>query len=190
MFIIKLRGINFMVKCPRCGYENASSSTYCDNCYYLLTAKNQSAVNKSKKRKRWNISFARKVVLILGIIVVALLIFTLVQNSTQKAHSDTLNVIYDDGSQHQSASYPFKAVIKCDGDWSAKMGNPGYLVEKYGSGSRSFSLDCAAWDDVEIDAQKDSGEGQLQVQLLRNGKVVAENSTTNGTNSVTLFFDS
>ena len=179
-----------MVKCPRCGYENESSSNYCDNCYYPLSAKDQSTINKSKKRKRWNIGFARKVVLILGLIVVALLLFTLVQNGTEKAHNDTLNVIYDNGSQHQPASYPYKAVIKCDGDWSAKMGNPGYLVEKSGSGSRTISLDCASWDDVEIDAQKDSGEGQLQVQLLRNGEVVAENSTTNGSNSVILYYDS
>lgn len=179
-----------MVKCPRCGYENPSSARYCDNCYYLLSAKNQDTIYNTKKRKRWNIGLGRKIVIILGLIVIALLLFSLVHNNSQPDKNDTLNVIYDEGSQHQSASYPFKAVIKCDGDWSAKMGNPGYLVEKSGSGSGTFSLDCAAWDDVEIDAQKDSGEGQLQVQLLRNGKVVAENSTANGSNSVTLFFDS
>ena len=26
-----------MVKCPRCGYENSATATYCDNCAYLLT---------------------------------------------------------------------------------------------------------------------------------------------------------
>jgi hypothetical protein len=179
-----------MVKCPRCGYENASSSKFCDNCYYPLSAKNQSTIDKSKKRKRWNIGFGRKLVIVLGIIVIALLLFSLVHNNSQPSQNDTLNVIYDDGSQHQSASYPFKVLIKSDGDWSAKMGNPGYLVEKSGTGSRSVSLDCASWDDVQIDAQKDSGEGELQIQLLKDGEVVAENSTTNGSSSVNLYYDS
>ena len=178
-----------MVKCPRCGYENASSSVYCHNCSYLLSESNASTINNSKKR-RWNIGIAKKIVIILGLIVIALLLFSFVHNNSQPSQNDTLNVIYDDGSHHQSSTYPFKAVIKYDGTWYAKMGNPNYLVEKSSSGTRSFSLDCAAWDDVKIEAQKYYGDGELQIQLLRNGKVVAENSTTDGSESVSLYFDS
>ncbi len=179
-----------MVKCPRCGYENASSSTYCVNCMYVLSQDNRATINKSKSSKRWDMNMARKIIILLGLIVIILLLFSFVNNNSQPSDNETLNVFYDDGSQHQSSSYPFKAVIKYNGDWTAKMGNPNYLVEKSSSGTRSFSLDCAAWDDVEIDAQKAGGEGELQIQLLRNGKVVAENSTTNGTESVSLYFDS
>ena len=25
-----------MVKCPRCGHDNLSSTTYCENCSYIL----------------------------------------------------------------------------------------------------------------------------------------------------------
>ena len=126
----------------------------------------------------------------MGIIVIALLLFSFIYNNSQPTHNDTLNVIYDDGSQHQSSTYPFKAVIKYDGNWYAKMGNPNYLVEKSGSGEKTYYLDCAAWDDVRIQAQRYGGTGELQIQLLRNGKVVAENSTTDGTDSVSIFFDS
>ena len=126
----------------------------------------------------------------MGLIVIALLLFSFVNNNSQPSHNDTLNVIYDDGSHHQSSTYPFKAVVKYDGTWYAKMGNPNYLVEKSSSGTRSYSLDCAAWDDVKIEAQKYSGDGELQIQLLRNGKVVAENSTIDGSESVSLYFDS
>ena len=70
------------------------------------------------------------------------------------------------------------------------MGDPNYLFEKSGSGTNTISLDCAAWDDVEVEAQKYGGEGELTIQILRNGKVVAENSTTDGSESVTLFYDS
>lgn len=179
-----------MVKCPRCGYENASSSVYCDNCAYLLSEKNIARIDDGRKPGRWNVGMAKKIVIVLGIIVIALLLFSMVYNNSQPSHNDTLNVIYDEGSQQQSSNYPFKAVIKYDGNWYAKVGNPNYPVEKSGSGTKSFSLDCAAWDDVEISAQKYGGDGELTIQLLRNGKVVAENSTTNGSGSVSIYFDS
>ena len=178
-----------MVKCPRCGYENASSSVYCDNCAYLLSENNSARIN-GKKPGRWNIGIAKKIVIVLGLIIIVLLLFSFVYNNSQPTHNDTLNVIYDDGSHHQSSTYPFKAIIKGSGNWYAEMGNPDYLVSKLSSGTRTFSLDCAAWDDVEINAQKYSGEGELTIQLLRNGKVVAENSTTNGSGSVSIYFDS
>lgn len=179
-----------MVKCPRCGFENATSSIYCDNCGYILTTRTGNNNSNSRRRKGWNVGIAKKIVIVLGIVVVALLLFSFVYNNSQPAHNDTLNVIYDDGTQHQSSTYPFKAVIKYDGSWYAKMGNPYYLVEKSGTGTGTFTLDCAAWDDVKIQAQKYGGDGELQIQLLRNGKVVAENSTTDGSESVSLFYDS
>ena len=177
-----------MVKCPRCGYENATSSMYCDNCGYILTS--SSNKTKSNNRKSWNVGIAKKIVIVLGIIVISLLLFSFIYSNSQPSHNDTLNVIYDDGSHHQSSTYPFKALIKYDGNWYAKMGNPNYLVEKAGSGTRTYSLDCAAWDDVKIEAERYGGTGELQIQLLRNGKVVAENSTTDGTDSVSIYFDS
>ncbi len=179
-----------MVKCPRCGYENASSSVYCDNCAYLLSEKNSARVDNGRKPGRWNVGMAKKIVIVLGIIVIALLLFSFMYNNSQPSQNDSLNVIYDDGSHHQSSTYPFKVIIKCDGNWHAQMGNPDYLVDKSDSGTKSYSLDCAAWDDVEITAEKYSGEGELTIQLLRNGKVVAENSTTDGSDSVSIYFDS
>lgn len=179
-----------MVKCPRCGYENASSSVYCDNCAYLLSKPLSKKANNPSKTKGWSVGLGKKIIIVLGIIVVALLLFSFVYNNSQPSNDESLNVIYDDGSQYQSSTYPYKAVISYEGNWFAKMGDPNYLVEKSGSGTSTISLDCAAWDDVEIDAQKYGGEGELKIQILRNGKVVAENSTTNGSESVTLFYDS
>lgn len=167
-----------MVKCPRCGYENATSSVYCDNCAYLLARKDYRTGN-TKKQRPWSVGIAKKIVIVLGIIIIAFLLFSFAFNNSQPSNNDSLNVIYDDGSHHPSSTYPFKAVIKSDGNWFAKMGDPNYLVEKTGSGDNTFLLDCASWDDVEITAEKNSGEN-LTIQLLRNGKVVAENSTTGG----------
>lgn len=174
-----------MVRCPRCGYENATSSLYCDNCAYPLKSKSSYQLTSSRKRKPWSVGIAKKIVIVLGIIIIAFLLFSFAFNNSQPSNNDTLNVIYDDGTQHQSSTYPFKAVIKSDGNWYIKMGDPKYSVEKTGSGDNSFLLDCAAWDDVEITAEKYSGEN-LTVQLLMNGKVVAENSTTNGHSGVSI----
>lgn len=178
-----------MVKCPRCGYENATSSIYCDNCGYIITQGGNKSTN-AKGRKGWNVGIAKKIVIVLGIIVIALLLFSFINNNSQPSNNDTLNVISDDGSHHQSSTYPFKVVIKYEGNWYAKMGNPDYLVERSSSGTRTYALDCAAWDDVKIEAQKYGGDGELQIQLLRNGQVVAENSTTDGSDSVSIYFDS
>lgn len=179
-----------MVKCPRCGYENSSSSVYCDNCAFLLSDLRGKKIKNTKRTKSWNVGLGKKIIIVLGIVVIAFLLFSFVYNNSQPSNDESLNVIYDDGSHHQSSSYPFKAVISYEGSWFAKMGDPDYLIEKSGSGTDTISLDCAAWDDVEIDAQKYGGEGELKIQILRNGKVVAENSTTNGSESVKLFYDS
>ena len=180
-----------MVRCPRCGYENATSSQYCDNCAYPLSNRNSKPINKSKRDRKWGMGVAKKVVIVLGIIVIAFLLFSFAYNNSQPSKDESLNIIADDGSQHQSSSYPFKAVIKYNGNWYAKMGDPNYLIEKTGNGDNTFALDCAAWDDVHIEAEKYGGEGELTIQILRNGKVVAENSTTNGNgSSVSLKYDS
>ena len=176
-----------MVKCPRCGYENATSSTYCHNCHYLLSDKN---MKNTGRHRGWSIGMAKKIVIVLGIIIIAFLLFSFAYNNSQPSSNEALNIVSDDGSQHQSSSYPFKAVIKYNGNWYAKMGDPNYLIEKTGTGTSSYTLDCAAWDDVEISAEKYGGEGELTIQLLRNGKVVAENSTTDGYGDVSIKYDS
>lgn len=168
-----------MVKCPRCGCENSSSAVYCDNCAYLLSDSDGKRINNVKRESSWNMGFGKKIVIVFGIIVIAFLLFSFVYNNTQPSNQESLNVITDDGSHMQTSSYPYEAKIEYEGSWFAEMGDPNYLVKETGYGSNSFTLDCAAWERICLDVQKqDYGEGALKVQLLRNGEVVAENSTT------------
>ena len=168
-----------MVKCPRCGYENSSSAVYCNNCTYLLSDADGKVIKYTKRESSWNIGIAKKIVIVLGIIIVAFLLFSFIYNSSQPTPQESLNIVGDDGSHHQTASYPYTAVIKYEGSWYAQMGDPNYLVEEVGYGTNYYTLDCAAWENVDVDVQKqDYGEGELKVQLLRSGKVVAENTTT------------
>ena len=55
----------------------------------------------------------------------------------------------------------------------------------------SYRLECAAWEHIYINVQKqDYGEGELKVQLLKSGKVVAENSTTEPNAGVVINYNS
>ena len=179
-----------MVKCPRCGYENSNSSMYCENCAYLLTDQHGNRTNNNKRTSSWNIGIAKKIVIILGILVIGMLLFSFIYNNSQPSNQDSLNVITDDGSLNHSSSYPFVAVITYEGDWSAQMGDPNYLLSKSGYGNQSYSLDCAPWEKVTIMAQKtDYGEGTLTIKLLRNGEVVAENSTTDPAGKLVIHYN-
>ncbi|MBR2557439.1 MAG: zinc ribbon domain-containing protein [Methanobrevibacter sp.] len=177
-----------MVKCPRCGYENPSTSVYCNNCNYLL--KDPNGESNKKRVGGWNMGMGKKIVLVLGIVVVAFLLFSFIHNNSQPDEKDSLNIIDANGSNYQSSTYPFRVVIDYDGSWYAQMGDPNYLTTKSSTGNGTYILDCASWDKVSVSVQKsDYGEGPLNVKLIRNGKVVAENSTTNGSSSVTLSYN-
>ena len=174
-----------MVKCPRCGYENAPSSVYCDNCAYLLTDRDGKVIDNPRRESSWNMGLGKKIVIVLGIIIIALLLFSFVYNNTQPSYQDSLNVITDDGNNYQASSYPYKVVIQYEGSWYAEMGDPNYLQKESGDGPKTFTLDCAAWDKVAVDVQKqDYSEGEMKVQLLKNGEVVNEESTTNATGHI------
>lgn len=179
-----------MVKCPRCGYENHASSVYCDNCAYLLSDREGNVIKNTKRESSWKMGIGKKILIVIGIVVIALLLFSFVYNNSQPTEQDSLNVITDDGSIQKASSYPYTAVIKYEGTWYAEMGDPNYLVQQSDYGTKSYVLDCASWDKVAISAQKeDYGEGELKIQLLRNGEVVAENSTTNYSGNVIINYN-
>lgn len=168
-----------MVKCPRCGYENSPNAVYCDNCAYLLADDEGKKISMVRRESSWNMGIAKKIVIVLGIVIVTFLLFSFVYNNTQPTNQESLNVITDDGSHLQTSSYPYKVVINYEGSWYAEVGDPNYLSKESGYGTKTFTLDCAAWERVTLDVQKqDWGEGTLSVKLMRNGEVVAENSTT------------
>ena len=134
-----------MVKCPRCGYDNSPSAVYCDNCAYLLSDSQGKKIKMVKREKSWNMGIAKKIVIVLGIIIITYLMFTIVYNHTQPNDQDSLNVITDDGSHLQTSSYPYKARISYEGSWYAEMGDPNYLVKEAADGKKTNVRNCAPW---------------------------------------------
>ena len=175
-----------MVKCPRCGYENIPSSTYCVNCSYIL--KKSSA---EEKKSGWSIGTAKKIVLIVGIIVIAFLLFSVIYNNTQPTNEESLNVVTADQNVQEGSSHPYQVKIIYDGYWYSQSGTPNYLEETSDTGNKTIKLDSASWDEVSVSVQKqDESSDKLTVQILRNGNVVSENSTTDPAGQVTLSYRS
>ena len=165
-----------MVKCPRCGYDNLPSTTYCEKCSYII--KNPPV---RQKKSGWNMGTAKKVALIIGIIAIALVLFSVIYNHTQPTEKESLNVIEADSNVQESSAHPYELKIIYDGSWFSKSGHPSYPQENTGNGTKVIKLDCAAWDTVSVYVEKSEDSTQnMKVQLLRNGVVVAENSTTSG----------
>ena len=61
-----------MVKCPRCGYENPDSAVYCYNCDYRLSDESGKRISFTKRENSWNMSLGKKIVIVLGIVIVAI----------------------------------------------------------------------------------------------------------------------
>lgn len=165
-----------MVKCPRCGYENDDGNAYCLNCTYPL---DKAILTKKRKNDGWNISTAKKVLIVIGIIAIALVLFSIIQEVTKPSPESSLNIVTANESDNSPSSTPFEVVISYDGDWYGRLGDVDHPSERSGSGNQTYRLSCAGWDEAFANIQKtDYGSGELKVQLLKNGKVISENSTT------------
>ena len=127
-------------------------------------------------------------IVIVGVsFLLMILLFSIIYNLTQPTNKDSLNVVIADNNTQEGSSTPYQVKIIYNGTWYAKYGDPNYLQEKSGSGGIVISLDCAAWDAVHVSVQKtDASSENLTVQILRNGEVVAVNSTTSPNGGVKL----
>ena len=122
--------------------------------------------------------------------VIALLLFSFIYNSTQLDNKSSLNVISADEKVQEGSNYPYQAHIIYNGTWSGKVGDPNYIREVSGRGDESYNLDCAPWDKVTMVIEKSDGSSnELKIELLKNGNVVAENSTTSSTGSVVINYN-
>lgn len=72
----------------------------------------------------------------------------------------------------------YQVRISYDGEWQGALGKEGETRSVDGSGTETFDIEGDAFV-VSANAQKqDSGSGELTVEILKDGEVVAEQSTT------------
>ena len=69
--------------------------------------------------------------------------------------------------------------VTCDGDWQGSVGVGSSQASYSGSGDKLINLDGDSSDIVAAAIQKqDSGDGKLKVEIIKDGKVVKDASTT------------
>ena len=176
-----------MVKCPRCGYENEATDIYCRNCTYPLQDPNTNFTKKRQRNKSWNIGTGKKILIVIGIIIIAFLLFTLVYNISQPAQQKALNVVTSPDSTHQSSSNPYKINISSNSSWYIEINKEGIIETMSGQGDRIISLDSASWDNITVKVTKTSSNSDtLKIQLLKNGNVIAKNETSDAQKTLTL----
>ncbi len=168
-----------MVKCPRCGYENYSDSVYCENCMYPLKSQKEKNNPRRDNDDGWHLSTVKKVLIVIGIIVLAYLSFSIIYEVSQPSPESSLNVVTTNNSDQQSSTRPYQVNITYNGSWAGQMGESSSLVDKSGKGDDLIKLTCAGWDNVTVQVEKlDSSSKPLTVQLLKNGRIIQENTTT------------
>lgn len=175
-----------MVKCPRCGYENDTTDIYCRNCTYPLQDPNTNYRGKRKRDSSWNIGTGKKIIIVVGIVVIAFLLFSMIYNMSQPSPQNSLNVVTDNDTTIDSESYPYQVNISTNGSWVGRAGLANHTSDISGSGSELIRLNCPAWEKVSVSVEKDSSYLPLTVQLLRNGRVIAENTTSTPGGSIVL----
>ncbi len=175
-----------MVKCPRCGYENDSSSAYCINCSYIL-----STSDTDSKKSKSGIKTKDKVIIVFGVFIILFLVFSMVYDSNRPEGKDALNVIEADKNVQNGSAYPYQIKVIYDGSWGGRMGNPNRLQQESGYGDSVIAVDCVSWDKVYVDIGKtDYSSNNITVQILRNGDVVAEDSTNSTSDNIVLSYQS
>ncbi len=177
-----------MVRCPRCGYDNELSDIYCRNCTYPLQDPKTNFRTKRQRDKSWNMPTGKKILLIIGIIVIAFLLFSLIYNVTQPSSQNSLNIVTGMDKGYENSYNPFKVNISCNGSWYGEMGSSDNLNTISGKGNKIIDLDTPSWENVSVKVTKVGySTDPLTVQLIKNGRVIAEDTTnvTDGTITLT-----
>ncbi|WP_295608240.1 hypothetical protein [Methanobrevibacter sp.] len=124
--------------------------------------------------KEW--STGKKILSVVGVCCVLLIIFAVVGGfgSTDKnTSSDTSS----SGTVEDTPALQLK--ITTDGSWSGSVLVGGSSKSIDGSGSQTIDLDGDSWDMVSATIQKQGGDnGDLTVQIIKDGNVAKEESTT------------
>lgn len=167
-----------MVRCPRCGYDNDLSDIYCRNCTYPLQDPKTNFKTKKQRDKSWNMGTGKKILLIVGIIVIAFLLFSIIYNVTQPSPQSSLNVVTGLDKGYENSYTPFKVNISSGGNWYAEIGQQEKPQTISGTGNKILNLENPSWENITVKVTKiGSNPEPLSVQLIKNGKVIAEDTT-------------
>ncbi len=123
------------------------------------------------------------IVCCVGVLIIALVGGMLAPDKTTTTTSTSTsndNSANDGGVSDETSSYSgYQVRITYDGSWSGAIGSTDSTTSYDGSGSETIDLGEVSYDIVSAVIQKmDGGSGELKVEILKDGEVVKEGSTT------------
>lgn len=125
--------------------------------------------------KEW--STAKKAISIIAVCCVGLIIIGIIGGGL----SSDKNTASNDGSNNNANTEQPKGVqvkIITEGSWSGSIGDAGSQSTYDGTGDDTIDLGDAKSIVSAAIQKKDSGSSELKVQILKDGKVLEESSTT------------
>ncbi|MDL2270811.1 hypothetical protein LJC03_03270 [Methanobrevibacter sp. OttesenSCG-928-I08] len=178
-----------MVRCSRCGHENNDAFTYCIECNYPLNSKKKQVSEKKDFFTKWeNFSTGKKVLFAVCICIIFILTFSTIHSLNNGNDNFASDIATSNTSSTLQSSSPYQVKVIYNGSWSGQVGTFEYPFDRSGSGNALLNVDGASWDNVTATITKhDDNEKNLTVQIIKNNKVIKQNSTTkpNGVVSLT-----
>lgn len=137
--------------------------------------------------KEW--STAKKVISIVAVCCIGLFIVGMIAGGLSPdkntGSSVSINTNSSDSSSNSvsnsssDSSSPLQVRITTEGSWSGALGTTGSTTTYDGTGSKTIDLDGSSYEMVTTSIQKQGGgSDELKVEIIKDGKVVKEGSTT------------
>ncbi|WP_042708047.1 hypothetical protein [Methanobrevibacter wolinii] len=119
----------------------------------------------------------KKLKIVLGIIIIFIILGIIGASTSNNTTTTTTST--NTGTNDNTVSGTQVKVIY-DGSWSGALANgTGNSKSIEGSGTETINVSDSTTDLISANAQKrDSGDGELKIQIIKNGKVTKESSTT------------
>jgi hypothetical protein len=146
-----------MNKCEKCGFENRVENNYCAKCGAPLPHNRAKPTAKTSGSNQMNIAAG-----VIAIIIIVSVISGIFWWSSMM-------------SAPGMSSATFTVEIDCDTEWSGSIGGLGGSSTESGYGDARYTITTSI---VSAVIQKQTDWGSLTVRILRNNKVVAQQSTT------------
>lgn len=187
--------------CPKCGTQVVEGIKSCPKCGHDMSNVKKASSSSDSITGKWSsFSTGKKIIAVIAVCCIGLLIIGLIgsalspDENTSSYKSSSSGSDYSSSSSSSSSSYSsssssssndgvgdsaLQVKVIYSGSWDGAVGTIDSDYSVSGSGSKVLNIDGSRWDTCSAVIQKaDSGNGKLTVQIIKNGKVKKQSSTT------------
>jgi ribosomal protein L37E len=151
------RRIQQMSKCEKCGFENRVENNYCAKCGAPLTLDTTKPISKPEVSNQMKMAAGAIAVVVIFSIIAGAIWWNSMMSFPGMSTAD------------------FEIRIECDTSWAGSIGGGTSQRSIEGSGSETWTVTSTMAVAV---IQKQTDWGTLTVRILKNSRVVAQQTTT------------